>query len=174
MRYYITILLLLSTFVFSDNYCGGSCDRVINKEDLTFKNSLTCRLPAMPTFEISAPNVLESDGRLKYYWSGNTVCDVLGWLNEGASHFKDVKGMDISIDSDNKVDFTLNISPMAIHRAGTNNDDGLQLDSTPFSKNRFARNMHATTVHKFFHYAVAYIQGIKEIEYGLTAWSTEG
>jgi hypothetical protein len=55
-----------------------NCKRTHDDKTGQLSTSLTsCRLPAMPTFEISAPNVLESDGRLKYYWMGETVCDVL-------------------------------------------------------------------------------------------------
>jgi len=162
MRYYITILLLLSTFVFSDSYCGGSCDRVINKEDLTFKNSLTCRLPAMPTFEISAPNVLESDGRLKrYFATNNTVCDVLGWMNHAAEYFSKVPGAQKANITE---DITLSIKHLKGSKGGDSSGQGaLILDSDHYIKTRgkesatkddgnvFAYRVYDIVAHEFFH-----------------------
>ena len=47
---------------------------------------LTCTLPNMPKMKITAVDVLDKNGGLKYYFgTGKTVCDVLGWMNEGMS-----------------------------------------------------------------------------------------
>ena len=47
-----------------------------------------CRLPNMDTMPINPVDVFESDGTLKtYFGTGETVCDVLGWMNEGAGKF---------------------------------------------------------------------------------------
>ena len=54
-----------------------------------------CKVPMMPNMPIVPEDIFDTNGELKYYFgTGKTVCDVLGWMNEGASHFKDVKGMD--------------------------------------------------------------------------------
>jgi len=48
-----------------------------------------CHLPAMSTFPITAPDVLNSDGTpKKYFETKNTVCDVLGWFNKAVPFIK--------------------------------------------------------------------------------------
>jgi len=61
------------------NYCADdyNCSKKLNKKSRVYE--LHCHLPAMPTFPITAPNVLNSDGTpKKYFQTNNTVCDVLG------------------------------------------------------------------------------------------------
>ena len=55
--------------------------------------NLTCTLPKMDTFTITAPDVFNLDEKgkpstlKKYFETNNTVCDVLGWMNDGAEKF---------------------------------------------------------------------------------------
>ena len=79
--YHIILYVLLSQWLWS-NYCPQfHCVKKINKK--THIPYLTCTLPAMPGLTITAPGVLDDSGRLKRYFATHqTVCDVLGWMNE--------------------------------------------------------------------------------------------
>ncbi len=70
----IRIVLLLALFSWLHaSYCPSAykCKRVPGKEGAELTN-LSCTLPAMPTFTITAPDVLDGSGKLKRYWKGNT------------------------------------------------------------------------------------------------------
>ena len=82
----IFMVTCLGSFGYAQ-YCDTTyhCKKHINKK--TLKPELTCTLPAMPTFTITAPDVIDSNGKLKRYWNeGKTVCDVLGWMNEAVPY----------------------------------------------------------------------------------------
>ncbi len=72
----ILIIFFIGTNAYAQ-YCNiaYNCKKHINKH--TLKPELICTLPAMPTFTITAPDVIDSSGKLKRYWESNTVCDVL-------------------------------------------------------------------------------------------------
>jgi len=97
----IILLFVVVANIAKGEYCNQNynCSKHIDTQ--TRKTILTCRLPAMPTFEISAPNVLESDGRLKrYFATNNTVCDVLGWMNHAVPFIQaHYGGMNMKIET---------------------------------------------------------------------------
>jgi len=78
IKYVFLFLLLLFSLKASPCPSNYHCKAVPGKETPELIN-LTCHLPAMPTFPITAPNVLNSDGTAKkYFETKNTACDVLG------------------------------------------------------------------------------------------------
>lgn len=73
--------LLISIFInmaWSDDCSSNyNCTKHINKKTRGY--SLSCTLPNMNTFIITAPNVLNTDGTpKKYFDTRSTVCDMLG------------------------------------------------------------------------------------------------
>jgi len=94
---FIMFILLSSVISYASCYDKYKCqpkseiDTETKQRIYSLKN---CRLPNMDTMPINAVDVFESDGTLKtYFGTGETVCDVLGWMDEGAKKFSVVGGL---------------------------------------------------------------------------------
>lgn len=84
MKKYIFIFLLLVVYINGSPCTSAYKCRAIPGKITPALTSLNCTLPNMNTFPITAPNVLNADGTPKtYFKTKNTVCDVLGWLDDG-------------------------------------------------------------------------------------------
>jgi hypothetical protein len=82
MRALFIVLIFVNLLSASSSYCENKCEVKTDPDTREKSTSLTCHLPAMLTFDITASDVLKSDGTLKRYWlDRSTVCDVLGWMN---------------------------------------------------------------------------------------------
>jgi hypothetical protein len=81
----IRLFLLIGIFLVSlkAETCNN-CTIIPDLQTGVNTKHLSCILPNMPTFPITAQDVLRSDGTLKEYWpldSYATVCTVLEWFN---------------------------------------------------------------------------------------------
>ena len=90
----ILIVIFICTYSYAQ-YCDDvyHCKKQINQE--TLKLELSCTLSNKnATMPITALDVFEADGKTlkKYFETNNDVCDVLGWMNEGAKKFSAVGG----------------------------------------------------------------------------------
>ena len=121
--------ILLAEFAHANNCLAKyKCQLDINGTKI--KGIKNCTLPAMPTFTITAPDMLDSSGKLKrYFKTNNTVCDVLGWMNEAVPYFKRIKGADVAIAND----ITLVFKHLSGSPGGdAANDGAIELDTDPF------------------------------------------
>ncbi len=86
---YVILLILATYAVNSSENCLSKFHCKLDINGTKIIGIKQCTLPAMPTFPITAPNVLNADGTLKkYFETDNTVCDVLGWMNEAVPFMK--------------------------------------------------------------------------------------
>ena len=89
MLKYILLIAVFTNMAWSD-YCDSdyNCSKKIDKKTRLY--GLNCTLPS-PTanMPIIAKDVFEADRKtLKtYFGTGETVCNVLGWMNFGAGNF---------------------------------------------------------------------------------------
>ena len=88
---HIMVILMGSVILHASCYDKYKCqlkseiDKKTKQRIYSLKN---CTLPNMDTMPINPVDVFESDGTLKtYFGTGETVCDVLGWMDEGAGKF---------------------------------------------------------------------------------------
>jgi len=79
---HLFILVFLITYIQAESTssCNSQCS--ISIDEIRGETSdLNCTLSKIPTLKINAKNVLYEEGKLRTYWDGKTVCDVLDWMN---------------------------------------------------------------------------------------------
>ena len=162
----VVILLFVTLYsLVHASYCPSTykCKRVPGKESPELTN-LTCTLPAMPTFTITTPDVLDGSGKLKRYWNeGKTVCDVLGWMNEAVpyltAHYS-------NINTSVTTPMTLRLSHLeGATKGGVTGTREIHLDTDAFDagtdsfdddqdpdENIHKHRMKYITVHEFWHF----------------------
>ena len=70
--------------------CNNTCKRIVDIDTNQLTGDLNCTLTSsVANMPIIAKDVFEADGKtLKtYFGTGETVCNVLGWMNFGAGNF---------------------------------------------------------------------------------------
>jgi len=87
----ILVIFLLSS-VSNAEYCNSNFDCDISKNDKVGELlDFTCMVKNIP---IIAEDVFDKNGSLKtYFGTGETVCDVLGWINKAADNLDNVDGL---------------------------------------------------------------------------------
>ena len=97
LLFYVIVIVLFSVPSFGTDYeCSGQCIVAVDSKTQQPTGDLNCTLPSKnANMIIISQDVFEADGpTLKTYFENKeTVCDVLGWMNDGAEYFKDVNGL---------------------------------------------------------------------------------
>ena len=94
-KIFLSILILCSFSIADSCSSKYNCTKKPNSK-YKYKFDYHCTLPSKnATMPITAKDVFESDGKtLKKYWgTGENVCNVLGWMNDGAEKFTKVNGL---------------------------------------------------------------------------------
>ena len=166
MKYIIKIfiVLLLLNNIAEAELCSSvyDCNATIDNQTGRPTGDLTCTLPSTNTnMHIIALDVFEADGTtLKtYFGTGENVCNVLGWMDDGAKKFTEVDGLIGKYTEP----ITLKLKPKSFDnkfgaRYGSNT---ILFDSSPLLQeclldgndaitNYFANLMKYMTVHEFF------------------------
>lgn len=85
---YLLIIFLFIGFLYADNNCSSFFNCESNaRPPKNIATNLQCTLPSLPSAKIDAIDVFDTSGELlkTYFGTGETVCDVLVWMREGAA-----------------------------------------------------------------------------------------
>lgn len=85
------LLFLLFVSISEAQFCQSSfdCNAQIDPKTGTQSKNLQCTLPSLPSAKIEAIDVFDASGELKtYFGTGETVCDVLGWMSDSIPYIK--------------------------------------------------------------------------------------
>jgi len=165
----------------------ANCKVLINEETGILTGDLECfsLKENIANIKIKAYNVLDSNNSYSlktYFGTGETVCDVLGWINKAADNLDNVDGL---VTGYNKsIDLFMKHKDLTVG-GGSYKDGRLTLDSDPLlalendiffdepgytDGNVFANIMKYQVVHEFFHYT----QERAQIPYVDSPWVLEG
>ncbi len=158
-------LFILCSFSLADNNCSSeyNCTKIPNKDFPLTQSDYHCTIKKMPNMPIRAVDVFDGKNLKTYFGQNQTVCDVLGWMNEGAGKFNAVDGLIGSYKEPITLKFEFKKNSKfgghydhrdnSIVFASGSGRGGSILDGTDFVVNHFEKLMKYQTVHEFFHYA---------------------
>ena len=131
MKYIIIILInsfLFTNLLMAEKFCESQANCLIVTSDKTnnASDTLSCKLTSLNTLTMKANHVLTKEGKLKHYWDDNkTVCDVLGWINDGINSLDKMDGIVTSLNKPTTINLNLK---HVFGQLTANSYKGLQLD----------------------------------------------
>ena len=131
MKYIIIILInsfLFTNLLMAEKFCESQANCLIVTSDKTnnASDTLSCKLTSLNTLTMKANHVLTKEGKLKHYWDDNkTVCDVLGWINDGINSLDKMDGIVTSLNKPTTINLNLK---HVFGQLTANSYMGLQLD----------------------------------------------
>ena len=99
-------LVVIPYLLHAQDFCGSLCNVKLDIYTGNPTGKLQCKISTIPSI---AHDVFEGNSTTlkRYFGTGETVCDVLGWMNEGVPFMREhYEGLNMSVGT-NLLPFTL-------------------------------------------------------------------